>query len=224
MRSTFRTGLVVVSAMLMGACASEAPLSPLEASLSKGVSNPGTPVGASFTITTEATTIVSLITGQPRNGGQLTNDYCANGAYMKYRNNTQSWEITGANPHAQCTQSITIPGSTITITFSAVANYVLSTNGNVQLNFQDLPVLDEFSGACLYNCTPRYVHYKKNSNSRDGAGAIVGFGTDGSQWTIGLSQFAGSGIGGLAPSVRAFTGLATEVGGAERTGTATFTW
>jgi hypothetical protein len=97
----------------------------------------------------------------PSNNGQGT---CLEGGkYMNQAGNiAQNW------PHAQCTNE----GATVTVSFSATANYVKASNGNVNLNFGP----------------DTFVHYQVNQNRSRGAGTLAGSGSDGSSWTIDLGQ------------------------------------
>jgi hypothetical protein len=126
--------------------------------------------------------------------------------------------------HTQCTD--VTPGSEVVVTFSAVANYVQANSGNIQLNFTSCGYVEDEDGNWIADCDSKaYVHYKKNGDERAGSGALLATGDDDSQWIISLGQIGGPGAGGLAPGVRAFSGLLAEkVGSADTYGAASFSW
>jgi hypothetical protein len=82
-------------------------------------------------------------------------------------------------PHAQCLLEEVVEGSTVTVSFALLANYVVAPSGNIQLNF----VTEE----------PDAVHYQKNRNWTGGKGPVFGAGDDGSAWTIDLGAIQPAG-------------------------------
>jgi hypothetical protein len=233
------TALLIVGTM-MTACSDSStnPLSPNQASLGKGVSEPNTAVNASFRITTAGysfteryTTVCDEATGQctdlPSNHGQTGiagNDKCVNGALYK-RSVKQGvvgeWDATptGVVPHPQCSDVVVVEGSTITVSFSEVANYVLATSKNIQLNFAPrCTIAEDLTSVCV----PRYVHYSKAAGSTAGFGILYGTGSDNSSWAIDLGVFTEPNNASLL--ARSITLPAVELNGLGRTGSATFTW
>ena len=231
-------GLLVVGA-LMSACgdAPTSAMAPRDAALGKGVSEPNTAVNAAFTITAPGysytvryTTVcddAGVCTDLPSNHGQtgaLGNDKCVDGALYKRRVSRGvlgPWDATptGVNPHPNCSDVVVVPGTTVTVTFNEIANYVLATSKNIQLNFNSLCTTnDDLTVTCL----PRYVHYSKASGITTGFGVLYGTGSDNSSWAIDLGAFYEASNASLL--ARSITLPATELNGLGRIGSATFTW
>ncbi len=197
-------GVLATAAMfVLGACGTElnevtGPAAG-EAALAggKGVSNPNTEVSALVEVTLDEQ-VIYRSDDSPPNSNQA-NRRCrqgvanpasgaggdptpTDGALFNTSNNTQ----IGTAPHAQCTT--VIPGEELAVEFSEIANYVLATSGNIQLNFSVDPV----------ELTPRGIQYKVDKKV-NGGGFTIGFGVltaldeDGRTWTIDLAQFTNAG-------------------------------
>lgn len=160
-------------AALVGGCG-DTPTDPVPASpqLAKGgVANPGTVVTTRVTVTTPSQTIVRE-SGAP-NSGNANQECRAGGALWKISPGTP--QQIGTAPHAQCLT--VVPGAELEILFEEIANYVLPTGGNYQLNFSPDP---------NDGITQRYVHYKKAGDYTEGTGVL--YSVDPAGWTIDLGQ------------------------------------
>jgi len=96
--------------------------------------------------------------------------------------------------HAQC--AYVNEGYQISVTFAEISNYVKSTSGNFQLNFNPFCV-PNVDVSLPPTCDARYVHYKSSTDFSQGYGLLHGTGVrsdDGSisDWTIDLSQIHAS--------------------------------
>ncbi len=174
-----------------------------------GVSAPGTPVGATFTVTIGDVGGTAVQPDGPARNAQ--NGWCTGGVFTNNGGN----EAAGTPPHQQCL--ITVEPTIVTVTISGVlANYVVAPNGNINLNFQTCG-----NGA---ECEDTFVHYRANRNQNDtrGNGSIFGNGDDGSVWAIDLGQINHSGNAQIA--ARELTGLvATSDNGLSASGVV-LTW
>jgi hypothetical protein len=161
--------------------------------LANGVSNPGTPVNATATYEAEATDVTYRDSG-PSNNNRGT---CTTGGRYVTRSGNQTQTRTSEPNHPQCATRGSGTGTMVTITFSEVANYVLSTNGNIQLNFSRV------------NDLPRGVQHKRTSNTTSGFGVLVSSSaSEGNVWVMDLSQIdQESGTYGLESATRAINGL-----------------
>jgi hypothetical protein len=179
--------------VLLSACASESAVAPdLTMSANRqGVSQPQTTVTTSAVFTQAGSTVIRQ-DGSPGNSGQGTCILNGGGAWLN-----PGGQTAGAIPHPQCLT--VVDAVELTITFSDLATYVLSANGNIQLNFSADPTL----------FTARGVQYKRNQNYTDGFGVLYGTDENGGSWTLLLDQISNVGPGGLAAGVREFTGLTT---------------
>lgn len=200
---------VAVAAFVV-ACG-DSSTNPVDASLrfaKGGVANPGTTVTASVTITTPSETIIRE-SGLP-NSGNVNQECRAGGALWKISPGTP--QQIGTAPHAQCLT--VVAGEEIEVLFEDIANYVLPTGGNYQLNFSPDP---------NDGITPRYVHYKKNGDYTEGTGIL--YSVDPTGWTIDLSQaLVNQGGNLLANPATGFIVEACSVADPGKCGFGTLTW
>ena len=153
----------------LAACTADSPTG-ADLRATRGVASPNTPVGATFTISVGGS-IVYRESGPGNNG----KGECRAGGIW-YNPTTRK---TSEKAHPQCA-SVT-SGEAITVTFQEIATYVLSTNGNVQLNFSVDPVL----------LTARGLQYKKTGDYTQSFGTLSHTGDSvdaGRAWTINLGQ------------------------------------
>jgi len=145
-----------------------------------------------------------------------------NGSWIKTTNGTTSTHLL----HEHCTNYQTTPDQTITVTVAEAATYVQSPNGNLALNFASACP----AGVSDPSCADRFVHYRANGDVTAGSGLLTAAGSDGSVWTIDLSQIAHSGnvrlatADGIAPALRAYTALAATSATGLTTNAARFAW
>ena len=145
-----------------------------------------------------------------------------NGSWIKTTSGTTSTHLL----HAHCTIRQTTSEQTITVTVAESATYVQSPNGNLALNFASACP----AGVSDPSCADRSVHYKSNGDVTAGSGLLTAAGSDGSVWTIDLSQIAHSGnvrlatADGIAPALRAYTALAATSATGLTTSAARFAW
>jgi hypothetical protein len=161
-------------------------------------------------------------TGLPLNSGNsntfnLGNDICVEGYLYKSTGSGtpitkfgRQWYQVGRSEHSQCNAAYApVPGELVIVTFGPfAANYVLSTNGNMALNFK--------------GDTDGFVHYQLRHDRSSGGGILTGAGDDGSEWTMDLAQLSVAGDVGLAAMSVSLT--AYEVGGADRQAVIVMTW
>lgn len=145
-----------------------------------------------------------------------------NGTWIKTTSGTTSTHLL----HVHCTIRQTTPDQTITVTVAEAATYVQSPNGNLALNFASACP----AGVSDPSCADRFVHYRANGDVTAGSGLLTAAGSDGSVWTIDLSQIAHSGnvrlatADGIAPALRAYTALAATSATGLTTSAARFVW
>ena len=145
-----------------------------------------------------------------------------NGSWIKTTSGTTSTHLL----HVHCTIRQTTPDQTITVTVAEAATYVQSPNGNLALNFASACP----AGVSDPSCADRFVHYRANGDVTAGSGLLTAAGSDGSVWTIDLSQIAHSGTvrlataDGIAPALRAYTALAATSATGLTTSAARFAW
>jgi hypothetical protein len=171
-----------------------------------GVSSPNTSVNSSFVIFVGGTTYYAG-SGPSRNGkGEchthsdgtvgwywVPGNIQAGGKNGKGGGASSGDQENGPN-HAQC--AFVNDGYQISVTFTETSNYVKSTSGNFQLNFNPFCV-PNVDASLPPTCDARYVHYQKTSDFSQGYGLLHGTGVrsdDGSisDWTIDLSQIHSS--------------------------------
>jgi len=171
-----------------------------------GVSSPNTTVNSSFVIFVGGSTYYAG-SGPSRNGkGEcrthtdgtvgwywVPGNIQAGGKSGKGGGASSGDQETGPN-HAQCAYAS--DGYQISVTFSEISNYVKSTSGNFQLNFNPFCV-PNVDASLPPACDARYVHYKSTTDFSQGYGLLHGIGVrsdDGStsDWTIDLSQIHSS--------------------------------
>ena len=171
-----------------------------------GVSSPNTTVNSSFVIFVGGSTYYAG-SGPSRNGkGEcrthtdgtvgwywVPGNIQAGGKRGKGGGASSGDQETGPN-HAQCAYAS--DGYQISVTFSEISNYVKSTSGNFQLNFNPFCV-PNVDASLPPACDARYVHYKSTTDFSQGYGLLHGIGVrsdDGStsDWTIDLSQIHSS--------------------------------
>jgi hypothetical protein len=171
----------------LGACSSDASLATAPAAAehytataaANGVSNPNTPVTALVTISVGGSLLYRE--SGPGNAGNGNDDLgtCTTGGRWYNPQNKK----TSANPSPHC---LSISAAQIfTITFSEVANYVLATSGNVNLNFAPAAGCDPLTDPL--GCG-RAIQYKKNQNVTGGFGILTATETEHGSglWTIDL--------------------------------------
>ena len=145
-----------------------------------------------------------------------------NGSWIKTTSGTTSTHLL----HAHCTIRQTTSEQTITVTVAESATYVQSPNGNLALNFASACP----AGVSDPSCADRFVHYRANGDVTAGSGLLTAAGSDGSVWTIDLSQIAHSSTvrlataDGIAPALRAYTALAATSATGLTTSAARFAW
>jgi hypothetical protein len=142
---------------------------------SRGVSNPGTVVTFEAVISIGEGGTYEYRDSGPGNNGKGT---CYGGGHW-YNPQTRT---TSDKPHPQCRSLM--GGESFTLRFEHIANYVLATNGNVQLTFGD----------------DRALHYQSNQNRTQGAGVLVHIGDEldaTREWTVDLGQNMLRGSGNL---------------------------
>ena len=191
-----KLALLPFAALAFGAACSDttAITAPENAAFSNGVSAPGTPVTATFVIDLDGTRTYRQ-DGSVGNNGKGT---CVSGGEGRWYNPKN--KTTSDKPHPLC--STASAGQTITVSFSEIANYVLSTNGNKQLNFSVDPELG----------TSRGIQYKANTDRTQGFGVLTHTGDSVDRervWTINLGQADLNTSGDVL--VRANPGTALEV-------------
>ena len=148
----------------------------------------------------------------------LTNE--PNGTWTKTTSGT-----TSTHPlHTHCTIRETTPERTITVTVAESATLVQAPSGNISLNLRSsCPV-----GVSDPSCDDRHVHYRKSGDVTNGAGLVAGLGSDGSLWTIDLSQIAHAGSSRAATAdgiaLRSYTALTATSATGLTTGAARFAW
>lgn len=114
-------------------------------------------------------------------------------------------------------------GPDLEISFTVDANLLQEENGDVILEFD--PICEMVWNVALERdeCTypARYIRYSRSADWTTGSGILFGQGSDGSVWTIDLSQISWP---GSAPLLAGDLGslLAEEVGGENRVGMAGF--
>jgi hypothetical protein len=200
-----RYAALALSASVLAACSSE-PTAPGMAAtsapmLAKGVSSPNTPVGASFVVYAGGGTYYAG-SGPSRNGqGECHTHtdgsvgwYWVPGNFSPGNHNGVSGPIEVGPNHAQC--RFVSAGYEVRVTFTEIANYVKSTSGNFELNF-DPHCVPNADPTLPPVCDQRYVHYQVNQDLTQGYGLLRGVGvrTDNgevSHWTIDLSQIHSS--------------------------------
>lgn len=161
MRKSFYPAATLLLGAL-AACATEtsAPVAPeVVSSAANAVSNPNTPVNAQVTISVGGS-IVYRSEG-PSNNGLGT---CL--PVGRYYN--PQGKKTSEKEHPQC--ATVTPATEITVTFNEVANYVLPSNGNVNLNFNPAAGCDPLTDPL--GCG-RAIQYKKNQDVTTGAGILA---------------------------------------------------
>ena len=145
-----------------------------------------------------------------------------NGSWIKTTSGTTSTHLL----HAHCTIRQTTSEQTITVTVAESATYVQSPNGNLALNFASACP----AGVSDPSCADRFVHYRANGDVTAGSGLLTAAGSDGSVWTIDLSQIAHSSTvrlataDGIAPALRAYTALVATSATDLTTSAARFAW
>lgn len=202
-------------------------------------SAPGTPVTGTFTITNAGgTTVTPRATPHPiQSGGSCSTNEDGVGVWTKTTNGTTHSHVG----HEHCNDVTETAGSTVIVTFTDQANYVQPKSGNLALNLVKIceQVLNETTGEYEEICPSRFVHFQKNQNWTSGAGIVTGSGSDGSTWTIDLSQIAHADNfrahaaagqvaaynDGISPLYRTYTKLlAKKVGSIQTFGRASFSW
>jgi hypothetical protein len=174
--------VAAVAVLAVAACA-ESPTD-TTTQLGKGVSNPNTNVTGAFVVHIEGSLELKAPGVYTRGSGNSTEvHYCDEaGAKWSLDRNGALKNQTGSAPHQHCIAGFT-PGYDITITFSSVANYVLPTGGNYQLNFTQSCTTVEG----ITTCVPIGVQYKKTGNFTLGTGGLA-TDADGRVWTIDFQQ------------------------------------
>lgn len=217
--------LLPLAALSLAACGdvSNPVTAPDSALGNNGVSNPGTGVTSTFTVTTPGSTVITYL-ATPKNGKGRCE---AGGVWYNQAGNNG-----GAN-HEQCTDVTTIPGATVTVTFSETANLVNAKSGNINLNFAAvcIPALNAETQEEECTFPSRSVQYHRNSNWTSGTGTIYGTGDDGSTWSIDLGQIGHSSnaqmLGkSIQPLVAQLVGSGSVaiLSGASSYGAAALTW
>ena len=148
----------------------------------------------------------------------LTNE--PNGTWTKTTSGT-----TSTHPlHTHCTIRETTPERTITVTVAESATLVQAPSGNISLNLRSSCP----AGVSDPSCDDRHVHYRKSGDVTNGAGLVAGLGSDGSVWTIDLSQISHAGSSRAATAdgiaLRSYTALTATSATGLTTGAARFAW
>jgi hypothetical protein len=145
-----------------------------------------------------------------------------NGTWIKTTDGTTSTHLL----HTHCVIRETTAPTTITVTVADRANYVQTPGGNIALNLSSTcPV-----GSSELSCADRFVHYNANGDVTTGSGLLTGLGSDGSVWTIDLSQIQHSGnwrsatADGIAPAYRSYTALVATSNTGLTANVAQFAW
>ena len=143
-----------------------------------------------------------------------------NGTWVKTTNGTTSTHLL----HDHCVIRETTAPITIVVTVVDRATYVQAPSGNIALNLSSTCP----AGVIDLSCADRSVHYNKNGDVTTGAGFLTGLGTDGSIWTIDLSQIQHSGSSRSATTdgiaMRSYTALVATSNTGLTTNVASFAW
>ena len=145
-----------------------------------------------------------------------------NGTWIKTTDGTTSTHLL----HTHCVIRETSAPITIVVTVVDRANYVQTPSGNIMLNLSSTCP----AGVNELSCADRSVHFNENGDVTMGAGFLTGLGTDGSVWTIDLTQIQHSGnwrsatADGIAPAYRSYTALVATSNTGLTTNAASFTW
>jgi hypothetical protein len=200
MKKLFALPLAAVVAL--GACADfQGAVAPNELDLK--AAEPGTDVSVQFNVGTPGTPGVYRTVPVGNNG------HCeANGEWFQHSGQGGTTHTSKGVNHEQCTDVQPVEGSAITVSFTGEANYVVAgRSGNIHLNFsicgytENEETLEWEPVACEPST---FVHYKKSSNFTEGSGAIIGKGSDGSEWVIDLSRIGHAGNAGMLAKTLTF--------------------
>lgn len=205
-----RAKFLALPLLALGLAACSEAEGPMEPQFNNGVSNPGTSVTSTFTVTLPEYTTFTYLSAPKNNKGRCE----AGGVWFNQAGNNG-----GAN-HQQCTNVTVVAGQTINVSFSEVANFVLAKSGNINLNFTPTCSTDELG---VTTCTSRQVQYSKNANWTTGTGVVLGTADNGGTWAIDLSQIGHAGNASmLGRSIGPV--VAAQVGGSLSYGAATLSW
>lgn len=214
-------GLVVIAASV-AACSNEATAPRMVgsegAAFSKGVASPNTTVTSQITVHVAAHSYYAG-TGPSRNGqGQCrTHTDGSVGWYWVPGNGPSGHDQEVGPNHVQC---LFETGATdIVVNFALGANYVKSTSGNMELNF------DQYCDVSAV-CYSPYVHYLFNKNYTTGGDLLHGTAVISSvltNWTIDLAQVTGPG-NAISDPPRSFDVIAHNVEGLYPDSPATISW
>lgn len=214
-------GLTVIAAAL-AACSNETTAPRAVASdavsFSKGVSSPNTSVNTQITVHVAAQSYYAG-SGPSRNGrGECrTHSDGSVGWYWVPGNGPSGHDQEVGPNHEQCLY--TTSAATIVVNFALGANYVKSTSGNMELNF------DQYCGTDGV-CYSPFVHYLDSKAYTTGSGVLHGTATINSvltHWSIDLSQVTGPG-NEIADPPRSFSAMAHNDEGLYPDSPATITW
>jgi hypothetical protein len=129
---------------------------------------------------TAVTGTIQMSEATIRESGPSNNENGTCEAGGAFRNN--GGKLSSSVPHEQCMTA----GAIVPVVLNFSANYVQATSGNVQLNFGQVCDPEDPSV-----CSKVYLHYKKNSDTSEGAGTL--FASSGGLWELLLMNVSGDG-------------------------------